>query len=611
MREHDVDDVRKQTILPDYEEVFAEEATKKHDGAGVSTRIMKKNALKIFLSVVFFQIKDAVSFLAPIITANIINAVVYPSEDLWLTIAKNAIFILVVYAIHIPAHMWYSKYVDNFLRTVTAGLRRTLIRKLQHLSITYHKEIESGRVQAKFIRDIEAVEILNIHIVKNLLPILAGLLINIGIVLYKAPIVAVFFTLLIPAEVLFITVFRKRLREKNANFRYENEQMSARVTDMLGMIPVTKAHGLEEEEISKLEQRIKQLRKKALEVDNQNALFNSSIHITGQVFNLFNLIFTAYLAYKGHIGIGDIVLFSNYFNAIVAKINMIVALSPEISKGYESSRSLSEIMFSDEVEDERGKIPLRFVHGHLKFEDVCYRYPGTDEDTIKNLDLEVKPGECVAFVGGSGSGKSTIMNMIIGFLIPTSGQYLVDGKPIDSLNLPSYRHFISVVPQSSILMTGTIRDNITYGMPNIDEKRLWEVLEMANVTEFLDDLPNGLDTVIGEGGGKLSGGQKQRICIARALIRDPKILVLDEATSALDNASEYSIQQAISALIKDRTTFIVAHRLSTIRDADKIVVMEKGRCVEVGSYEELMARKGKFYELKSLGDIGLAEPAEA
>ena len=195
------------------------------------------------------------------------------------------------------------------------------------------------------------------------------------------------------------------------------------------------------------------------------------------------------------------------------------------------------------------------------------------------------------------------MNMIIGFLLPTKGEMLVDGKPIEALNLTDYRHFISVVPQNSILFTGTIRENITYGLAHVDEELLDEVVKLSNIDEFLKDLPNGLDTMIGENGGKLSGGQKQRISIARALIRDPKILILDEATSALDNISEYHVQRAISHLIDGRTTFIVAHRLSTIRDADRIVVMDGGRCVEMGTYEELMEQKGKFYELKTLNDM--------
>lgn len=316
------------------------------------------------------------------------------------------------------------------------------------------------------------------------------------------------------------------------------------------------------------------------------------------------------LATRGVIEVGDIVLFQSYFSTIASLINSLISVLPEMTKGLESVRSVSEIMLSNDVEDDKDKIKLRYVHGHLKFDDVSYRYPNAEEDTIKHFNLEVKPGECIAFVGGSGSGKSTIMNIIIGFLIPTAGEYLVDGKPIESLALSDYRHFISVVPQNSILMAGTIRDNITYGMPGISEKRLNEVLELANINEFLPTLPNGIDTVIGENGGKLSGGQKQRICIARALIRDPKILILDEATSALDNISEYHVQKAISELIKNRTTFIVAHRLSTIRDADRIVVMDKGECVETGTYDELMAKHGKFFELKTLSDVNIDESAE-
>jgi ATP-binding cassette subfamily B protein len=197
------------------------------------------------------------------------------------------------------------------------------------------------------------------------------------------------------------------------------------------------------------------------------------------------------------------------------------------------------------------------------------------------------------------------MNMIIGFLDPTEGRLYIDGVDMKDIILTDYRHQISVVPQNSILFPGTIKENITYGRENVSAAQLEKVLELANINEFAKELPQGLDTPVGEAGGRLSGGQKQRITIARALIRNPKILILDEATSALDNLSEYHVQQAIEKSKQGRTTFIVAHRLSTIRGADRIVVMEAGRCVEIGTYDELMAKHGKFYELKALSEMNI------
>ncbi|WP_200906240.1 ATP-binding cassette domain-containing protein [Limnoraphis robusta] len=217
-----------------------------------------------------------------------------------------------------------------------------------------------------------------------------------------------------------------------------------------------------------------------------------------------------------------------------------------------------------------------------------------------DFSLQVKPGETIAIVGPSGAGKSTLLNLIIGFLRPTSGQIKLDGKEMNSLDLRTYRQFLSVVSQETILFEGTVRENILYGKDTVSEQRLKQVVIESNADEFIQNLPHGLETQIGENGVKLSGGQRQRIAIARALIRDPRVLILDEATSSLDTVSESLIQEALDRLVQNRTTFIVAHRLSTIRKADRIVVLEKGKIIEVGNHEQLLEHQGLFAIMHAL-----------
>lgn len=305
------------------------------------------------------------------------------------------------------------------------------------------------------------------------------------------------------------------------------------------------------------------------------------------------------MAYTGDITIGEVALYQTYFGGIVNRISALVGLLPTISKGTESLISVGEILSANDVEDNTGKKKLKTLEGEFDFKDVCFGY--TPEKRILNhLDLHVNKGETIALVGESGAGKSTVLNMVIGFNKANSGTITIDGNNIDDIDLRSYRRHLAVVPQTSVLFSGTIRDNITYGLPSVSKAQLDMAIKAANLTSFIDSLPQGLDTVVGEHGGKLSGGQRQRISIARAIIRNPKVIVLDEATSALDSVSEKEIQDAIDNLTRERTTFIVAHRLSTIRNADKIAVMRDGHCAEYGTYEELMALKGEFYQMKTL-----------
>ena len=272
---------------------------------------------------------------------------------------------------------------------------------------------------------------------------------------------------------------------------------------------------------------------------------------------------------------------------------------PNMARGTESITSIGEILLSDDVEQYAGKKKLDHIVGNFDFKNVSFHYDDSKE-ILYRFNLSVKSGETVALVGESGAGKTTILNLLIGFIKPIGGHIYLDGNDLNDINLRSYRDFVAVVPQNTILFSGSIRDNITYGMPDVTEKQLMDAIQSANLSDFINELPEGLDTMIGENGGKLSGGQRQRLAIARALVRNPKVIIFDEATSALDSTSEKQIQTAIENMASTRTTFIVAHRLSTIRNADKIAVIGNGGCTEFGTYEELMEKRGEFYHMRKL-----------
>ncbi|HKM29308.1 MAG TPA: ABC transporter ATP-binding protein [Bacilli bacterium] len=600
-------------MIPNYDYLFrdTEKNVEKSPTPNFFKKIFKKNGGKLVLSSFYFIIKASPVWIMPIITANVIDLItVGVNPTTWEKLGINALILAILLVQNVPMHYLYARITDKMLRNNSAGIRATVVRKLQRLSITYHKEMESGRIQSKFLRDVNNVDGLFAHILKSIIPDIIGLTIAISISIYKSGMITLIFFAVVPLNILLAKAFKKPMVNNSKALRSEAETMSSRLTTMLEMLPVTKAHGLEQEEIIGFETEIQKLTDVGLTADKTNAFFGSCVWVLSNSLRFLFLFFCGYMALMKKISIGDVVLYQSLFAMINGYVTSFVNFMPSLTSGMESVRSISEIMMSDDIEDNTGKASLSNIKGEVEFCNVSYRYPDGDQDVVSNLNLKVSPGECIAVVGPSGSGKSTIMNMIIGFLKPTIGEILIDGRPIIDISLSDYRHNISVVPQNSILFSGTIRKNITYGLSNYTEEEFQKVLEMANINEFINDLPNGLDTNVGEHGGKLSGGQKQRLTIARALIRNPQILILDEATSALDNISEYHVQKAISSLIKDRTTFIVAHRLSTIRNADRILVMENGVCVETGTYQELIDKKGKFFQLKSMNDVTFNE-AEA
>ena len=243
------------------------------------------------------------------------------------------------------------------------------------------------------------------------------------------------------------------------------------------------------------------------------------------------------------------------------------------------------------------------VAGAVRLQNVSFRFPDDGTPALSEIDLDIAVGETIAFVGPSGSGKSTLLNLVLGFIRPTSGRILLDGVNMEDVDLRTFRRFVSVVPQESVLFEGSIRDNVTYGMTGVADHDVRQALSDAHALEIVDALPDGWNTVVGERGARISGGQRQRLAIARALIRDPRVLLLDEATSALDRESEEKVRDALTNLMRSRTTLVVAHRLSTIRSDDRIVVLERGRIVEMGTHDDLMARGQRYAHMaRTIGE---------
>ena len=597
-----IDFTRPEDIDLDASEKALLETFKRNEGNSLKIllSIYKGYYGKLFLSIVFFAIKHSPVWVLPIVTANIINIATERPDNAGMKILVNALFMSFFMIQNIFTNYLHTWLYAKTVRSVEQELRSSLVRKLQQLSISYHNEMQSGRLQSKIMRDVEQIETLSSQIFISVLSILLNIIVAFGVVIFKSLTVFLFFLATIPVAVLLMVSFKSRIKQYNSDFRKEMEETSVRVMEMVELIPVTRAHALEKQETSKIDHQLSNVAQKGLKLDMIQTYFSSISWVAFQLFQVLCLAFTGYLASRGSISVGEVVMYQTYFSSIVNQVSGIITLLPIISKGLESVNSVGDILLCHDVEDNRNKQKIQELTGDITFDHVAFQYHDAESPVLKDVSFHIRPGETGAFVGGSGAGKTTILNLVIGFIKTTEGRILIDGMDLNTLNLQSYRSHIAVVPQQSILFSGTIRDNITYGMNHISDELMDQVIKAANLEELITSLPEGLDTQITEHGNSLSGGQRQRISIARAFVRNPRILILDEATSALDTISEKKIQEAIHNLVQNRTTLIVAHRLSTIRDADRIAVVGNGGIKEFGTYEELMALKGEFYRLKNL-----------
>ena len=568
--------------------------------ARTALRLYSAQRRRLALAAVTFAGKQSPVWIAPLLTANIIDAVVSrkPVEVIW----QNAAIMAGLIVVNAPLTWAYVRWLSLAVRTVEVESRTALCERLQQLSIGYHKRMSAGVLQTKVIRDVETIVDTTRQTFDSGMAASTTLIGALALTAWRVPEFLPVFLIAVPASATLVQRMRRRMSDHNKAFRRQVDQLSARVSEMTQLIQVTRAHALERDELNRIDTTLHDVREEGVRLDVLNGRFSALAWVLFQLLSVGCLVVAAWGARSGALSVtpGDIVLLSTYFATLTGSVTMLLNVAPLVSKGIESVRSMAEVLTEPDLEVNEGKQTVDRVEGHITFDHATLMYPGAAHPALVDICLDIQPGETIALVGPSGSGKSSMLNLVIGFLTPTQGRLLLDGRDRRDLDLRGYRRFLGVVPQETLLFEGSVRDNVTYGQDDLSETDVRVALEAANAWDFVEAM-GGIDTVIGQRGGRLSGGQRQRLAIARALIRNPRVLILDEATSALDTASEALVQDALARLMQGRTSFVVAHRLSTVRRADRIVVLRAGHIVEIGTHDQLIAAGGAYVELQGLG----------